>query len=281
MYCHQSSPEAEVNKAIPIESNKNVELVPTQHEGVCRVKVLDPEGKNSLSWDRFVRLKAAADAIEELIGSERKRLGTISGGSGCDDTPETAHGGGGGYDVKPGTILDVGGYDGALALFLPDYEVDLIDPATTGACLFDNPLSSVKYGLTAAVDVLEHIEPGKREQALSNLSAVSSRYVVLNYPCRETRKAQELVFNLTRNKLIQEHVQWDLPDTKWVVDKMTALGFKVSFRPHSNVAVWLGQYILSNLAPDIAKEINAYLVEHHASGSFDTPLYHLVVCRRQ
>lgn len=45
----------------------------------------NPDSKKSLPWDRFVRLNATADALKELVSPDSD-------------------------------LLDVGGYDGALAL---------------------------------------------------------------------------------------------------------------------------------------------------------------------
>ncbi len=239
-----------MSKSIPIESNPHVELLPGGRAGVRRVKVLNPAGKRKLTWDRFVRLNAAAEAIRELV------------------PPQSA-------------ILDVGGFDGALALFLNDLNIDLIDPATTGSCILSSGLPEKSYLLCAAIDILEHIEPESRHKALSSLTQVSQQFVILNYPCSETRAAQELVFKITGNALVKEHVDWELPDTDEVVQRLDSLGFDAAVYPHSSVAVWIGQYIVSNLNPQHCDEINSFLIDNHAIEAFDKPLYHLLVCKRR
>ena len=52
----------------------------------------------NLSWDRFVRLNFVANTIRENV-------------------------------VPAVRLLDAGSYDGALALFLPEHEIDIVDPA--------------------------------------------------------------------------------------------------------------------------------------------------------
>ncbi len=104
-----------------------------------------------MSWDRYVRLKAASEAITRNAS-------------------------------RDAAILDVGGYDGALALFLPEYEIDLIDPATTGASLLQQPAGALSYDVAASIDALEHIEPRERENALRELVRVARKWIVLNYP---------------------------------------------------------------------------------------------------
>lgn len=235
---------------IPIKAIEGVELVSTNRTSVCSVRVVDANAQFSLSWDRYVRLKAAAESIRKVVDREK-------------------------------TIIDVGGYDGALALFLPEYSIDLIDPATTGASLLHEPVADHGYDIVAAIDVLEHVNPADRVGFLSELSRVAREYIVLNYPCRESTKAQKLVLEATNNKLIREHVEWDLPDSDWVIESMSSLGFESQLLAHGSLAVWLGQYLTLNLAPEAAATLNRYLISHHSDEPFSTPLYHLVACKRR
>ncbi|MCC6980248.1 MAG: class I SAM-dependent methyltransferase [Candidatus Melainabacteria bacterium] len=238
-----------MNKAVPINSIVGVELAATDTPGICKVVVKDQSARSGLSWDRFVRLKAASEAIAQNAGRET-------------------------------TILDVGGFDGALALFLPDYDIDLIDPATTGASLLPGPAGSLSYDAVTAIDALEHIAPQERERALQELASIARNLVVLNYPCRETTEAQKIVLEATDNPLVREHVEWELPDTNTVVALMQDLGFSTKVTPHASLAIWLGQYLTLNLAPAAAQKMNRYLIDHHFDEPFSTPLYHLVVCSR-
>jgi hypothetical protein len=239
----------QLKKTVPISNTTGVELVATQTAGISRALARDPARRLALSWDRFVRLKAAAEAIAQVAGKETK-------------------------------ILDVGGYDGALAMFLPDYQVDLVDPATTGGCLLKRPAKANSYDLVVAIDSLEHIAPPERESALTELARIARSWIILNYPCRDTREAQKLVLKATNNPLVREHVEWELPATDWVLEMMESLGFSTGVTPHASLAVWLGQYLTLNLAPQAAQEMNQYLVDHHCDEPFSTPLYHLVVCHR-
>lgn len=234
---------------VPIKAIAGVELVPTEREGIAKVVISDTGVIKDLSWDRYVRLKAAADAIRQLVGA---------------DAP----------------VLDAGGFDGALGLFLSNYTIDLLDPATTGASLLKEPADDQSYDLVASVDVLEHIAPDEREQALHELCRIARKFIVINYPHSATKQAQELVFKATGNALIKEHVQWELPDTDWVLQVTASRGFKGTASAHSSLSVWLGQYLLLNLAPAASKELNQYLIEHHAAEPFTTPLYDLVVCEK-
>jgi len=233
---------------VPIKTISGIELEATEVSGISKVIVTNPEAKKDLSWDRFVRLKAAADA---------------------------------GTGMKPNSVLDAGGYDGALGLFMPQIAIDLIDPATTGGCVLKIPAPDASYDLVTAIDVLEHIEPKDRAQALSEFARVARQSVILNYPCRDSKPAQELMLKLTNNSLVKEHVQWELPDSNWVLGELEKYGFNGTVRGYASVAVWLGQYLTQNLSPEASKPLNEHLVEHYAEEPCSTPLYHLVVCDRK
>lgn len=233
--------------AVPIVAIEGVVLDLQENRQIATARVFDASAKLNLSWDRFVRLKAAAEVIR---------------------------------DRSPARLLDAGGYDGALALFLPHQEIDVIDPATTGGSVLKIPAPDGSYDAVVAVDVLEHIQPKDRARALAELARVATRLVVLNYPCQDSKSAQELALKLTNNALIKEHVQWDLPDSNWVLGELANYGFSGTVKTHTSIAVWLGQYVTLNLVPDAAKELNRHLVENYAEEPCTKALYHLVICER-
>jgi len=48
-------------KAVPIKATQATVLTPTDKTGVSRVKVLHPNERFNLPWDRYIRLNAAAE----------------------------------------------------------------------------------------------------------------------------------------------------------------------------------------------------------------------------
>jgi hypothetical protein len=232
---------------VPINAIAGVELNLLPGELIASVKVTDGSAKSDLSWDRFVRLKAAAQAVQ---ATHAKRL------------------------------LDAGGFDGALAFFLSGYEIDVIDSATTGGSVLEMPALDSAYDAVVAVDVLEHIEPQQRSKALKEFARVAKQYIILNYPCRESREAQQLALKLTNNVLIREHVDWELPDSDWVLTELQSHGFRGIVQPHTSIAIWLNQYVFLNLLPEYAKDLNRHLVKNFADEPTTRALYHLVVCER-
>ncbi len=231
----------------PITETGGICLKQTNSPGIARVEVTEKEAKALLPWDRFVRLKAAAELIEA--------------------------------NSLPCSVLDVGGYDGALAFFL-SYPVDLLDPSTTGGTATSINASDHSYDVVAAVDVLEHIKPNERRGVLLECARIASKLLVLNYPCRESLPAQQLMLQLTNNAFVKEHVEWELPDSDWVMSELTALGFECQLVCHTNAGIWLGQYLVQNLLPDVAPLLNSALIADHSTEPFSIPLYHLVVAKR-
>ncbi|QQR55690.1 MAG: class I SAM-dependent methyltransferase [Candidatus Melainabacteria bacterium] len=233
---------------VPIKAIEGVELDLIEGCLIAAARVVDETAKFKLSWDRFVRLKAAAESVKETAAVH---------------------------------LLDAGGYDGALALFLPNFKIDVIDPATTGGSVLAIPCDEASYDAVLAIDVLEHIEPEKRSQALTEFARVAKTHIILNYPCSNSKSAQELMLKLTNNALISEHVHWDLPDSDLIIKEMSRRGFRATVRPHSSLAVWLGQFVTLNLAPESAAELNKHLIENYSDEPFSQALYHLVICERE
>lgn len=210
--------------------------------------MMDHEARFQLPWDRFARLKTVSDSLRKS---------------------------------KARSVLDVGGFDGALALFLESTQIDVIDPATTGGSILNLPVADQSYDAVASIDVLEHIDPKERLTALTELARVANRTLVLNYPCRESKSAQELVLKLTGNSLIREHVEWELPDSDEVLGTLSALGFDGTITAHTSMAVWIGQFVASNLVPDISFALNSYLNRNCVEETNAKPLYHLIYCHRR
>jgi hypothetical protein len=233
---------------IPIEITPGVILEPSKIPGLATAIVKDLSAKTKLSWDRFVRLKKVASTLN-LTNSK--------------------------------TVLDAGGYDGAIAFFLENTSTDVIDPATTGGSVLSIPVANQSYDAVIAVDVLEHIKPEDRNKALSEFTRVARKHLILNFPCTLSKEAQELVLRLTNNSLIREHVEWDLPDSKQILTELSKHGFKGSIQTHTSQAIWLGQYVVQNLLPEVGREINHYLILNHEDEETGKPLYHMIVATRK
>lgn len=236
-----------MSSIMPLEG---LRLSPGTQEGICRVSFQDTKVKETLRWDRYIRLNAAARVINDL-------------------------------KEEASTVLDVGGFDGALALFVPDTHVEVIDPVTTGGDFMKMEIPDQFYDIVCAIDVLEHVEPSLREDFLAKLSRVSKNLVLINYPSLQSLDAQKAVLVACDNQFIKEHVAWKLPETGWVMGFMSAHGFYCESADYGNIALWAGQFVASQLGYEKADELNKYLIEQHLDEPFTKPLYKMVVCKRE
>jgi hypothetical protein len=232
-----------MTKDIKLTFSPGVELR-QDYDGVARANVIDPGKRFELTWDRFIRLHNTAESIKALV-------------------------------PKGSQILDVGGFDGALSMFLADYVIDVIDPVTTGGSGLS--ISNCKYDFVVSIDALEHVEPRDRDSFLEQLTCASFRKCFINFPARHTIRAQRLVYELTKNPLVREHVEWELPDRNEVKGHLERAGFQVEMKGYASVSQWVSQYLLQTVAPEVAAAANQYLLEEHLSEPVGTWLYDLVI----
>jgi hypothetical protein len=133
--------------------NPGVELKPTSTSGISRAVVIDVTRRSDLTWDRYARLHRTAESIRQVV-------------------------------QKSEVILDVGGYDGALALFLPEHHIDVLDPITTGGTALS--ITAEPYEAVVSIDALEHVPPENRDTFLIQLSKLGRRACFINFPSAAT-----------------------------------------------------------------------------------------------
>lgn len=234
-------------KDIKLALNPGVDLKPTTVSGICHAVVRDAEKRFDLTWDRFARLHRTAEAIGRSVNTSQ-------------------------------SILDVGGFDGALALFLPQYDIDVLDPITTGGTGLS--ITSEPYDVIVSIDALEHVAPEDRQSFLEQLCKFARTSCFINFPSRHTAAAQKLILELTNNPLVREHVEWELPDAKSVKQHLESSGFVTETKQHTSTAQWISQYLLQTVAPELAASANRHLLEHHLDDPVGSPLYHLIIGKR-
>jgi hypothetical protein len=218
-----------------------------QAKGVARAVPNDLSQRSALPWDRYMRFNAVAQELRTLGGPDRFR-----------------------------TVLDVGGADGAISLFLPEYDIRVCDPGTTGGDIF--ALTAGSYDAVLAVDVIEHVEPRQRGLFITQLAQLTRLGVcILNYPIPASSTAQRVVAHLTGDRFVQEHVKFGLPYSATVEKSFEDLGFSVSTHQHTSRAVWAAYFTLRSKAPADAAAISRYLIEDHPPGPVSDPLYETLV----
>lgn len=240
----RSSPSERLASRIPLIFNSGVELRPTQQAGIANAIVLDEQRRSDLTWDRYARLSRTADALKQRVQEGAR-------------------------------ILDVGGFDGALALFLPRYHIDVIDPDSTGGSGLD--ITCEPYEVVVSIDALEHVAPEMRDLFLGELTRSAREWCFINYPARRTADAQKLVYELTNNALVKEHVEWALPSAEEVTAFLCDRGFVCETIEHTSVSQWVSQYILQSASSNAAALVNSYLQSVPAKEPAGLALYDLVI----
>ena len=164
----------------PIEAQKTVELVECGTEVVREAKILGLN-TSAIEFDRFMRINTVAEYVNKL-------------------------------NLKKDTIiLDVGGFDGAFALFVPELKVWVIDPQTTGGSGLNMPFPDKHFEVVVSIDALEHLPRKDRPKLLQELVRVTRSKLFVNFPEARSMSAQKVVLSIFNNKFIQEHVDYQLP----------------------------------------------------------------------
>jgi hypothetical protein len=221
-----------------------------QGSGVAKAAVSDPAARLQLRWDRYVRLSACAQALRKFSGAEQSAA-----------------------------VLDVGGFDGALALFLPEYDIDVIDPATTGGDL--GALPTQGYDIVTAIDVLEHVEPRQRTLFIAQLGRLARKACLVNYPLPSSSTAQKVVATLIDDPFVAEHVRLGLPYSATVQSQFEGIGFACTTNQYASRSVWAAFMALHHVDKILGAGIGRYLVEEHEHDRYPDPLYELLVAVRQ
>lgn len=172
-------------------------------------------------------------------------------------------------------ILDVGGYPGLLARFLPGDWLVVVDPhpADGGGYLRASgtalPFQPDSFDLVVSLDTLEHVPAAQRPRYLRELLRVSRRYVLLLAPfaSAETARAEALLFEYVRLALHADHAQLaehrahGLPDLEQTVAELHAAGAACLTFPSGYLYHWLPLMLLKHylLAQDPEAGVHAAL----------------------
>jgi tetratricopeptide (TPR) repeat protein len=117
-------------------------------QSMLKERISQPLSK--FNHNRYYRLKTIADHITDLYGNSAV------------------------------SILDIGGGDGALSLFLPACRYVLAEPAVNGLSV--NDFSEKSFDVVVACHVLEHIPTEERGRFLDALALRTRHYVLLLNP---------------------------------------------------------------------------------------------------
>ena len=232
----------------PIEAQKTVELVECGTEVVREAKILGLN-TSAIEFDRFMRINTVAEYVNKL-------------------------------NLKKDTIiLDVGGFDGAFALFVPELKVWVIDPQTTGGSGLNMPFPDKHFEVVVSIDALEHLPRKDRPKLLQELVRVTRSKLFVNFPEARSMSAQKVVLSIFNNKFIQEHVDYQLPTQEETISflKKICPNIKIDALSYVNIYSWLAWFVLFHTDKERGLQVSKFLKEH-ANDLTSQFLYDLLKC---
>jgi hypothetical protein len=162
-------------------------------------------------------------------------------------------------------VLDVGGYPGLSARFLPADWLVVVDPTDasgapslaaaylrgSGLAL---PFQDASFDLVLSLDSLEHVPAADRPRYLAELLRVARRYVLLLAPFASpaTEQAEALLFEYVKLALhgehqqLREHRDCGLPDLEATVAALAGGGAACSAFPSGYLYHWLPLMLLKH-----------------------------------
>lgn len=189
-----------------------------------------------------------------------------------------------GHDMS---VLDVGGGDGALSLFMPSASYVLAEPSVNGISGADLPFAEKSFDVVVACHVLEHV-PGKdRIRFLDMLASRAEKHVLLlnpfSQPDGDERERLNLVVELTGALWAKEHLACPLPALEEVQRYASKRGLGFRAWPNGNLYTSLAMVFLEYYAGvagegSAIKRINAFFNGQYADRltSADAPAAWLV-----
>ena len=238
-----------MNKEIPIEAQKTIELVDCGVDGVKEAKVLKYD-TSSIEFDRFMRLSKTAEQVNKL----KLEKDTI--------------------------VLDVGGFDGAFALFVPNLRVWVIDPQTTGGSGLDIPFPNKHFEIVVCIDGLEHLPRKDRPKLLQELVRITKSKLFINFPEERSMDAQKTIISIFANKFIQEHVEYQLPTQEETISFLKNIhsNIKINALSYVNIYTWMAWFVLFHTDKKRGLNVSKFLKEYAYYANNPPFLYDLLEC---
>jgi len=206
---------------------------------------------DEIGFDRYQRFQATAELIAEL--AQGRRL----------------------------SILDVGGFDNALAAFLAGHDLQPW-PHKVLSASGGLRLPGRSQDVVVALDVLEHVPPGERRYFISELARVCRLACVVGFPIKSAAVAEGFVLDITASAWLAEHQEHGLPDPAQVEAVFGELG--LTFTRHANACLpsWTAMMLLMHGVRDLdlRARISQFFNQQFASLENREPAYrYIYVCR--
>jgi len=191
----------------------------------ARAAATTPAPLETLDHNRYFRMRTLATALDRTSVGVASRL----------------------------SVLDIGGGDGMLALFLPEMDYALAEPGTNGIAAQALPFGPRSFDVVLACHVLEHIPAESRVAFLETLCRLARRQVVLLNPFRPAASGGgdawlELVLAVTGAPWAREHLACGFPALEDVLAFAAARGMPCRAEPNGTRTVSTLHVLLSHYA---------------------------------
>jgi len=200
-------------------------------------------------------------------------------------------------------VLDVGGYPGHLAAFLPQRQVtfcDLIEGEIPHSAYVRGsaaalPFPDNAFPVVSCCDVLEHVPPEDRRDVLDELLRVASRAVVIAGPFDDpgVAEAEKIVSDYYRSlwheehPWLAEHLELGLPGVEEVLGWADQRGLPALSLPNGYLHHWTLMMFANHLTlslpgfPEMYQHFNKYYNLYFFPESNREPSYRRVITIRK
>lgn len=201
-----------------------------------KIPVEKVERLDKLNHNTFYRMKTLSDHLSKLFTSS---------------------------DVS---VLDIGGGEGLLSLFLPTSEYMLIEPTINGISALNPQIIGKKFDCVVACHVLEHIPIEHREEFLDSLCSLARRYVIMLNPFYDENvdqaEWQQMIFEITGAAWAKEHMDCVMPKIEDIAAFALKRNYEYRVIPNGSKMmtismVFLDHYIKQVASSDEIGKINA------------------------
>lgn len=164
------------------------------------------------------------------------------------------------------SVIDVGGDDGAFAKFISGHSCLSVDKQS-GVNGTNLPFPDKSFDAAVSIDVLEHVPQSERGVFIRELLRVARHKVIIAAPFANSAEAEKVVFALTNNPWLREHIELGLPKEEQMEALFNQLGLNYNKHYNGNLASWIGMIILHHV----------FTGEQHKllNGFFNRNFYHL------
>lgn len=156
-------------------------------------------------------------------------------------------------DLNKQTVLDVGGYDGAIRDLLPDTQITILDVQDDKKLKDYVKVDSTKlpfkdgsFDFVVSCDTLEHIPPQLRDEFISEMVRVSRKNVFIGAPfgtveVENTEESSNAFYDgMTKQDYVwlKEHKEYVLPKKEWLEGLLKELKVNYKTIEHTSLELW-------------------------------------------